>query len=303
MKYIVFLFLIISCGKNNIERKLDRFDISVDENKIVYDYKVDSLNNIYLMDISTDESLPLLNKSGKFSNPKFIYGAGKVVFINHINKPEFWIYDIPSKKIIKKITVTPGFIVDYFPSKFENKIYYIQASEFDSYSPIARKSFHDFDIYQLDLKSFQTEKLSNIHSYSMTEIGEINKDNLIVSMQGAKEESGLFTIDKKTKITLQNLKKISIENDTLRNSTMYGNPVILSQNKILCSSSYQLVLLNLDKKEETQILPSTGYHYRTIRNIGDKIFYNQTDNSNNITYFNLNDKKFNSINLAPKNIK
>lgn len=303
MKYILLLFLIISCSKSNTKSSIGDFDISTDERTIIYSYKVDSSSNIYLKDNLTDESIPILDKSGKFSNPKFIKGTDKIFFLNHKSRPEFWMYDIFSKKILKKIPLSSGYVLDYVPSKFENKIYYLQASEFDSYSPITSKSFHKFDIYQLNLESFQTEKLSDMNLYSMTEIAELDKDRLVISIQGTEDESGLFIVDKKNKITFKDLKKILIKNDTLRNSTMYRNPVILSQNRILCSSSYQLTLLDLDKKEETPVLPSTGYHYRIIRNIGNKIFYKKNDNSDSITYFNLYDKKLKSINLKPKNIE
>lgn len=78
---------------------------------------------------------------------------------------------------------------------------------------------------------------------------------------------------------------------------MYSNPVLLTNNNVLCASSYQLVMLDLKAKKEFPVLPSTGYHYNIIRSVNDVIFYQQNDNTNNIYYFNLNEKKINSINI------
>jgi len=172
----------------------------------------------------------------------------------------------------------------------------LQAQNFDSYSPIAPKSYHNYDIYELDISSSISKKLSNLKSYYMGEIINFGKDSLIVSIQGKTEESGLFFMNKNvSKYSLPD--KIYIKNDTLRNSTMYRNPVTLSNGNILCASSYQMVELNLKNRLEQPVLPSTGFHYIIIRYSNDLVYYQQKDDTNNIYYFDLKNKKIKSINL------
>lgn len=134
----------------------------------------------------------------------------------------------------------------------------------------------------------------------MGEILNWSKDSLLISIQGEPSESGLFFFKTSSLRSLKSLKKVVIRNDSLRNSTMYANPVVLSNNNILCSSSYQMVKLDLDTKKEYPILSSTGYHYSTIRNIRNIVFYQQSDDTNNIYYFDLNVKKKNIIHINPK---
>ena len=170
------------------------------------------------------------------------------------------------------IKIGEGFISDY-TLYLANKIYYLQAKTFDSYSPIASKSYHNFDIYSLDLETL-----------------EINKNELLITVRGTSSKSGLFLLNINSTNDEQNFNKILIINDTLRNSEMYTNPVILPNGNILSASSYQMVELDLKSKMEYPILPSNGRHYKTIRNISNMIFYKQTDYTDSIYYFNLDNK-------------
>lgn len=204
-----------------------------------------------------------------------------------------------TKKITKKIKINAGFVSDYAFSSLD-KIFYLQAKTFKACSPIAPQLNHDFDIYELDLATSKSKKLSNLKSYYIGEIINWKKDSLLLSMQGERQESGLFIFNK-NKVFKKDLKlsnRIIIKNDTLRNSSMYSNPVILPDSNILCSSSYQIVKLDLKTKREYPILPSTGYHYSMITIRQNTIFYKQKDDTNNIYYFDLNNRLVKKLDLT-----
>lgn len=305
MKKFLFIFLVIflySCNKQNEESYLNGFDISTDNENIVFSYKIDSLYRIYLKPVKGGRAITIFKGSGNYINPRY-NNNGKILISLFYRKnsfsPEFHFYDLNTHRIIKKIKVDDGFIVDY-TIPYEDKIFYLQAKDFKSYSLLAPKAYHDFDIYELDMTTSVVKRISNLNLYYMRNILKIGKDSLLVSTQGeTSNESGLFIFN--TNLARKGgilLNKIKIKNDTLRNSSMYTNPIILSNDIVLCASSYQLMKLDLKTSQEHQVLPSTGYHYNTIRNRGDLIFYQQNDNTNIIYYFNLLDKKINSIDLS-----
>ncbi len=302
MKYLVtFLILImftITCKQKNINNSnLNGFDISSDESTIIFSSKKDSLYNLYEKKLKSGKVNLIAKDSGNYTNPKYI-DENFFVCIFYKEKtanPEFVFFDRNSKKKLKSIKLESGYISDFTFSKNNDKIYYIQAQTFDSYSPIAPKNFHDFDVYQINLNSLEIKQITNSNFYLLREIIDYDENKLLFSSMGESNESGLFFINKNDK----NLTKIEIINDTLRKSSMYLNPVLWENNQIICSSSYQLKMLNLNNMKETEILPSNGYHYSEIRKAKNKIYYKLNDNSDEIFFFDLKDKKINSINLTP----
>lgn len=299
---IVLLMMLISCNNDKKEDKVNGFDISASMSNIIYSYKKDSIYVIYIKSINKDDKAKIILKnSGNYVNPKYFKNEKSIISVyypkNTLN-PEFHFYDIEKGKITEKIKIGEGFISDYIYSA--NKIYYLQAKTFDSYSPIASKSYHNFDIYSLDLETLEINKISNSESYFMDEILKLNKNELLITVRGTSSKSGLFLLNINSTNDEQNFNKILIINDTLRNSEMYTNPVILPNGNILSASSYQMVELDLKSKMEYPILPSNGRHYKTIRNISNMIFYKQTDYTDNIYYFNLDNKIIQSLNVAPE---
>jgi len=305
----VILFFFISCNYEHKKSHVESFDISPDKKKIIYSFGKTDTQNIYLMDLSNKKTSILFEGKGIFLNPRYSESGNLIVaiYLSEIKKmiPEFWILDIKTGNI-NKIKLEEGYISDYAISKDEKKIYYAQAKEYTSNSPISPKAFHNYDIYALDIKSKGNERLSYLKAYSMSEILDFDQNTLLVSMQGEVQESGLFFVNKKGKeiMSFQDLKKINIINDTLRNSSMYAQPIRLSNDSIISASSYQLVLLDLVNKKEYSLLNSNGYHYNIIRNSKEDVFFKQNDGTDSIFYFNLrSEKKIKSLLLDPKIIK
>lgn len=298
---LIFLMILFSCNKERKIENLNGFDISPDIGNIIYSYKKDSFFNLYQKSIEDGKVTLVLQDSGNYVNPKYIEDGQKIISIfypkNTLN-PEFHVYDVKTRKVTEKIIIREGFISDYtFHSP--NEIYYLKAHTFDSYSPIAPKAFHDFDVFKLDLNLSESKKISNLNSYYLGDILKIDNNNLLITARGTSSESGLFV----SKIDSANnelvFDKILIKNDTLRNSEMYSNPLILPNGNILCSSSYQMVELDLKSKTEYPILPSNGLHYSMIRNVNYMVFYKQRDYTNNIYYFDLKKKEINVLDLTP----
>lgn len=301
--YALLPILFYSCNQSRKESHLNGFDISHDIKSVIFSYKTDSLYKIYIQPINSNENPKIIFKgSGNYVNPKYTNDGKIIVSLYYPSKelnPEFHFYDLTSNKIIKKIKIDFGFVSDYTFSS-DNKIFYLQAKTFKSYSPIVPKSYHNYDIYELDLITLKSRKISNLNSYYIGEILNWKKD-ILVSIQGQSNESGLFLFNASNLQKKTSLERIIIENDTLRNSTMYANPVLLSDNTVLCSSSYQMVKLDLKSKKEYPVLPSNGYHYSLIRNVNNLIFYKQNDDTDNIYYFDLKDRKINSLHISISN--
>ncbi|MGE6395488.1 hypothetical protein [Chryseobacterium scophthalmum] len=297
---LIFSFLtIFSCRNENTESKVNGFDISPDKNFIVYSYKIDSLYTAFVKNIETGSLSMITREIGSNTNPKFTEDGKTIVSVFYDKEnvsTEFHFYDIKQKKNIKKIKIPYGFISDYqFINK--EKLLYLKSISFDSPSSFSPKSFHNYDIYILDIRTAKSEKISDVDSYFMGEIAPLNDSLVVVSMVEDVEKSGLYLFKKEKNATLENMGRIMILNDSLRKSTMYRNPVILSENNIICASSYQLVSLDLKSKLESQILPSNGHHYNQIRSRGETIYYKQNDNTDLVYYFDLNNKVIKYINL------
>ncbi|MDR2228487.1 MAG: hypothetical protein LBE39_03365 [Flavobacteriaceae bacterium] len=301
--YVFLLFSLYSCIENKKkESHLNGFDISPDAENIVFSYKKDSLYRIYTKSINDGKKSVIFEGSGNYVNPKYVNNGKTIVALYYPYNtliPEFHFYNLATHKLSKKIKLGEGFISDYILST-SNKMFYLQAKTFQSYSPIVPKAYHDFDIYELDLVTLEYKRISNLKAYSMQEILNMEGDSLLVSMQGKySDESGLFFVNKVSSMKEEGiLNKIWIKNDTLRNSTMYANPVILPNNQILCASSYQMVMLDLKSNKEFPVLPSNGYHYNIIRNVNNLVFYQRSDRTDDIYFFNLKDKNINLIKIV-----
>lgn len=299
MKFVIttiLSILLISCTqKEDEEFDFNGFDISQDGATILFSYKKDSLYNIYEKNIKSGKLNQILKDSGNYTSPKFVDETKFVTIFYKPNSlsPIFIFFDSKTKIKINQIQVDNGYIADYTFSDKRDKIYFSQAKEFASYSPIAPKNYHNFEIYELNLKSETITQLTNQKFYYLYEIIDFDKENLVFSSKGNSNESGLFFLNKNN----QKISKIIMVNDTLRQSEMYSNPIMWNTNQIISSSSYQLTLLDFKTKKETQILPSHGFHYSQIRRFQNEIYYKLTDKSEKIFKYNFYTKRIDTINL------
>lgn len=301
--YTTVVLCIVGCAGENIPIHLTSFDISPDGRFIVYSFsdEKDKLN-LYKVNLE-DKSIQILasEKGYSFFNPKFSKDGKKVIFVgNNQENMESSIWEINEDgDSIKKIVVDKGYISEVTYSKYDKSLFYIKANEYDSYSPIAPKAAHDFDIFSLRIDSIKGKKISNLKSYSLYALEEFSKFKLIVSQRGIDSENGIFLFDIKS----MDLEKIETTNDKLRNSTGYSNPNVATDSTIICSSYYQLVIVDLKTKLEKTILPSNGYHFKQIR-YNEKlkrIFFTKSDDTDSIYSVDINGEDFKDMILTNGN--
>jgi di/tripeptidase len=109
------------------------------------------------------------------------------------------------------------------------------------------------------LNNNKISKISNLNAYSLADITEIDSSRILLSLRD--KEDGIFFYSRNS----FKLDKITVTNDSLRNSSLYAVPVVINAKNIVAASSYQLVNINTETKKEKQLLPSSGAHFKTLR--------------------------------------
>lgn len=179
-------------------------------------------------------------------------------------------------------------------SMTNDSIFFTKAQEYRSYSPIGVEQPHKFDIYFKGMStSFSPKKISNLSAYSIQDINLSSNGNLLFSMTD--DDSGSFFLNTRN----FSVSKITTTNDTLRNCMLYSNPIMVNNGLILCSSSYQLVVIDLKARKEKTILPSSGSHFKCIRynKKTDLIYFTKTTDRGVIHVVDVNGNELRTIHL------
>lgn len=279
---ICFLFL-ISCGKNNqMENELITFDVSPQNDKIVFSIYNNNKSNIYISNIEGQDIIKLFEiDSLSFFSPNFTGTGDSIIYIsnNYPNsfKTSINIYDIKKKKSTSLFKST-NFIKEATYGESKNIIYYIEAKEFDSYSPIGRMALHNFDLFKYNISDRRVNKVSDLNAYMMENLFFDNKKLFFDGV--INNSNGLFEFNEENKL----VEKIVIKNDTLLNSTWISNASLINENTILFTQLNEILKLDLKNKVSTKILRSiNGAHFSNLK----------FDNQNNRIYFS--ERKVNKI--------
>lgn len=300
--FILIFLLYISCKNDskNVD-SITSFDVSADGNFIVYSFAYTNKISIYKANIDgSDIQLLASDQDYSFFSPK-ITPDGKTVFFIGTNKKNAIssIWQVHKDRAPQKIFEDVGFISDVIFSRNCDSLFYIKANEYSSYSPIAPKANHNFDIYSIDIDNPKSKKISTLNAYSLSDLNGVDENKIIISQRGSDAENGIFFYNKNS----NELEKIETTNDTLRHSTGYSNPVLLNDNTIICASYYQLVKIDLVTKLEKTILPSNGYHFRKIcynRKL-KRIFFTKRDDTQNIYSIDTNGGNLREIAITNSN--
>lgn len=297
---VLIAFFFFGCNKDGENmNELSSFDISPNGDFIVYSRIKNHKSSLYKAKIDGSD-IKLLASEEKYSffNPKITLDGQYVFYIgsNEENmRSSIWKFnfDTGSRKIFEDV----GYISEIIFSRYNNNIFYIKAKEYDSYSPIVSRSFHNFDIYSLSDDTEKTKKISSLNAYGISDLQEFDENKFILSQRGVGSENGIFYYSDNFKTEL---KKITTTNDTLRNSTGYSNPVVLDNYSLICASYYQLVKIDLNTRLEKTILPSNGYHFKQINYNKKlkKIFFTKRDNTDNLYSIDINGGNFEAIKLG-----
>ncbi|WP_367330295.1 hypothetical protein [Sphingobacterium multivorum] len=295
-----FLIIILfGCGGNHladINRLID-FDISPNGKDIIFSVLNNGKSSLFRSDITGRNSKLILSSDEGLSlyNPKISNDGENIIFIGEKKgslKNSLWTSKIDGSDL-RLLIDTTGLKIDFTFSTDNKLIYFTQAQEFAGYSPLAQKAPHKFDIYEYNILNKNISKISNFNEYGIYNISDVDAGRILLSIRGG--DNGIFFYLKKQ----NQLHKIVTQNDSLRNSTGYSNPVFIDDKHIVCSSFYQLMLINLENKIEKCILSSTGTQFSEIRfnKATQRVFFKKNDETNDLYSINPDGSDLKKINF------
>ncbi|KIO79008.1 hypothetical protein TH53_00115 [Pedobacter lusitanus] len=297
--YLLSIAIItVTCSNPEISKMkdgLESFDVSPDGKSLIFTWNIGGKSCLFHSDIDGKNPKLLINSDKHISvyRPRFSPDGRKIVFVGGIPDTfngAIWIANI-SGDSLKQITDTSGIKTEAVFSNNGESIYFAQANEYASYSPLANRAAHDFDIYSVALNGGEVSKISDLKAYSLANISDVDSNRLILDMKGT--ESGVFFYEKGKSV----LNKVSFKNDSLSYSKGYSNPILINKDNIICASYYVLVDIDMKIQQEKVILPSDNSSIRVIRyNKGlGRLFIQKGDKLNYIHSMNLDGSDLKNI--------
>jgi hypothetical protein len=185
----------------------------------------------------------------------------KVLYINY-PKSDFEIcniclYDL---KLGKADTLLKEgrLITDACISQDNKHVYFLAASEFKNYSPVAHKAPHGIDIYEVTIQTKMIRRLTNLKAYGIQAIAATALDPSISA--NIYDKKGLVTISTITGEVTE-IKINSPRNDVRE----YFNPVDLRLDSMIYEAPYELYKYDLKTNKSQLILRSPSGHFGTIQ--------------------------------------
>lgn len=149
---------------------LGNFDVSSDDQYIVFPYRKNGENNIYLSKIDGTE-VKVINNTNDGVWPKFSPDNKRIVFLTYSKEGNEGISHINLVNLdrleYRKIDIKDYYVSEAIFDLTGEKIYFLGAASIKKYSPIAKEAPHDFDIYSTDLNNSKITNITNKKYYSM----------------------------------------------------------------------------------------------------------------------------------------
>lgn len=290
---LLFITLIYGCNSQDISKPQIRgFDISQDDTNIIYSYKDDTNHNSirrYNLLNKRDSVLISSTKDIFFSNPKYSADGNKFIFIeydtNNLNTSSLCIsdYNGANKEYLIK---EKGVITEAVFSLKNDEIFFLMAGNYESYSPIGVKSYHNYDIYSYNVLNKKITKLSDIDSYSLSQLSIIDENNFLISKyEGV--SGGIFWFNKNLP---KKLDRFVPSNNPRGDASLYNSPIFSKTYDIMAFiAPYQIYTLDV-KTNVAKIL----FDNRGAENIDYISFYNT---EKKILFVKTNQPYFYSIDL------
>ncbi len=305
IKLLIFFFiafiLFVRCNYTNSgnivikEKGIQNFDITPDGRNIIFSYFDNNRISIYKSNIDGSNVKLLINSQDGMvaDNPRCSPDGKKIVFVS--KKIDSLNSSISVAGIngdnISIVTDDFGLKIQAVFSKDGKSLFFIQANEYSAYSSVGVKAPHNFDIYKYEFGNRKVNRISNLSAYRLYNIEDIDNDRLLFDLRD--EKNGIFFYNKFD----FSLMRISTSNDTLRNSNDYSNPILVNSNRIVCSSNYDLVNIDLLEKKESLLSSTDGTHFNAVRYnaINQAIYFIKTDDKNVIQKIDLDGKEHSKI--------
>lgn len=285
MRHRIYLFLfaltLISCfdkkqePRNNVYRP--EFDISADNRNIICSYYEKDKASIYQIDITNNQKTKV-STTTDYSLIKPLYSpdnkkiACLAESLTDDIKSRICLIDINSKTLID-LTNDSLRILEFVFSPNGKSIYFTAAGHFGNYSPIARKAAHNIDIYNFDIGTKHTQKITDFDSYDLHGLSINSSGDSLLFHLRTNSKNGLFVMDIKSKELLQ----ITASNDlrAKQNASVYEyyTPVLSKDNsKIAFTEPYELYVMD----RHTRVSKLIFRNETDLVNIGTaKFFYSQ----------------------------
>ena len=298
----VFLFLLnFSCSVQDIHEEIGSFDISPNDDRILFSLKKGKDASIFSMDIEDGNKKIIIQSDDIFSyvRPSYSSNGSQILFVKYekknITRCVLCVSNADGTNI-ETIIEGDEIITEAFFSKNGRDIIFCRAKAFNKNSPIGIRNAHDLDIFSINIKSKTIQQISHFDAYRISDISEIDSAALLFYLS-ASDKKGIFSIDKKAPSVL---KKITTENK-VRESDMYSSPDYSAKyNNLVFITPYELYLMDLksgiaeliyDGKGETLIDAAKPLKNKRqllfIKNIKKDIFFSLDLNNNNVKPINI----------------
>lgn len=239
------------------------FDISKNDEFLIYSY-VDSVDNTFIKRynfMTKKDSILIGPKKDLFyTNPKYAPDGKKFVFI------EYNIKNLKTSSLcfsdnegasIEYLIEGKGIITEAVFSEEGDKIFFLMAGNYESYSPLGVQDSHNYDIYSFDISERKITKISNINSYKLAQLSIFDMDSLLV-YEFAGTSGGMFIFDLNSK----KMKKIVPKNDPRNDVSLYDTPIYSKKFNVMAFiAPYQIYTMDYTTKMAELVFDNRGYEH------------------------------------------
>ncbi|WP_099190378.1 TolB family protein [Tepidibacter mesophilus] len=255
---IIFILTLPTMSASNDFVGLDNnIDISPNDDRIVFSYYQKGVASIYTSKINGSNVVQVTkDKKNSHLCPVYSPDGSKIIFISTPKnkttlKSSIWIMnkDGSNKKEILK---ADGFINKAVFSPNQEHIYFSKAGNYKNYSPIARKTFHDFDLYSIDIDGKNLNQLTSEKSYNISDLGITSNGNALIFEKN--NNIHFFYLDSSKKVDIIK----PLENYSNIEQKEVYDPALSPDNKFVAFSAvanqtgtfeYELFTMNMETKE------------------------------------------------------
>lgn len=237
------------------------FDLSPNGEKIVIAISEGESSALYEYSLKDKSTRQLTdNKKEYYSRPVYSPEGGKIIFLLkslQSQQSEICLLDIASKTI-SKVTKGETYVTEAVFEPTGDRIIYCGAGFLGSYSPIARKAPHNFDIYSVKADGTELRKHTNLGAYELSSISLSLTGDSVLCKLTKKELDGIYLISLTDTTVIQKIEATNNPRPEIGNS-FYNSPMFAPDFKsISFTAPYQLYTLNLRNKECQEVWSTFG---------------------------------------------
>lgn len=258
---LFFAFTSNGCRNSDKEIVVGNFDISNDDKQILFSCFNNNSSSIYSMDIDGKNTKLLVKASNmkSYFNPKYSHDCSKIVFIAYVNGDlKNCALFIANSDGTNSIRLTNGgeIITEAAFSSNDSEVFFCKANVYGNHSPIGQEQAHDFDIYSINIKKRKIKKLSELKSYGLYYVSEIDSASFLMQVD-AGSNGGMFLLSKNEPGKTM---RIIPKNNPRGDASLYYMPIFSKFSKILAFvAPYEIYTMDLESKNARLLFDNTGH--------------------------------------------